>query len=337
MIRIILLMSLLLIGCDAKAFCIPDSEVCVEGAETRNINGHNVHKSCWRWTAEYTCDGVTAVAEPHCQDLINEGCSPISQVCDEDSCTQTYECGVGVSTTQQGSGCDNQSMSVGSLDYDTGYTANNDFGLAASNMAAVEDAVTGMLIDEASCSEQPPGSGVVVCIEPLAIFQGKGLGCRKDSVNFRNCCKLGGWGTDAGLTMCNAEEHELGYARQADLTHYVGRYCSGDNAFGCYERTHVYCKFNSEIGRIIQVQGRAQLGMGWGSAKNPDCDGFTETELVSINFDLIDFSGYFGNAFADAGTTPTAAEMESIVNSFINKLQTVGCSQFDTGCVENLP
>ncbi len=34
---------------------------------------------------------------------------------------------------------------------------------------------------------------------------------------------------------------------------------------------------------------------------------------------------------------PDNSEMESIVSSFINKLQIADCSQFDTGCVENLP
>ena len=334
MIRFIVLslLSILILPNEVLAFCVKNSEVCVEGPQTRTINNYDVYRSCWKWTASFTCDGVDAVPETHCQDLIDQGCSPLSQVCDADSCTQTYECNVGTSTTQQGSGCDNQSMAVGSLSYDTGYQANTDIGLAASNLAAVESAVTGMIANDMSSSEEPPGSGVMVCIEPILVFQGKGLGCRKDSIGFRNCCKLGGWGTDAGLTMCNAEEHELGYARQADLTHYVGKYCSGDNLFGCYEHTHVYCKFNSKIGRIIQEQGRLQLGIGWGSAKVPNCTALTPEQLAQLNFELIDFSEYFGDAFANMGSPPNGAEMQSMIDAYINGLTATTCSQFDPDC-----
>jgi len=317
----------------AIAFCIEDSVTCVEGAETRLINGHPVTQDCWRYTSQYTCDGTTAIADAHCQELVDQGCSPLSQVCDEDSCVQTYECITGTTQTQQGVGCDSQSVTVGGLDFDSGYQANTDFGLAAANMAAIESAVTGMIKNDASCFESPPGSGEYVCADPISIFSGQDRMCRKDSLGFNQCCNLSGWGTDLGLNQCNADEYALGYARQDGRTHYVGRYCRHSNIFGCYAHGYVYCEFTSKIGRIIQEQGRAQLGIGWGSPTAPNCRGLSEVELATVNFDLIDFSEYFGDAFADMTNPPTNSQMESIVNSYINRLQNAGCSQFDTGCV----
>ena len=79
----------------------------------------------------------------------------------------------------------------------------------------------------------------------------------------------------------------------------VGTYCSQsiDLVFTtvCVENTTSYCCFSSKLVRIIQEQGRPQLGIGWGTPKNPDCRGFTPEELQQINFEKIDFSEYYSD------------------------------------------
>ncbi len=319
------------------AACVKNTEVCAEGPETRNINGHDVYQDCWRYTSEYTCDASTATPDSHCQELVDKGCSPISQTCDIDSCVQMYECNTGTTVVQEGAGCENQNIAIDGLNYDTGYSPSTDLGKAASNMAAVESAVTGMIINELSCAENPPGSGNISCAEDISIFSGKDLACRKDVFGFNMCCNLSGWGTDAGLSQCNAEEHDLGYARNQHRAHYIGDYCSIDSLLGCIERKYVYCSFTSKIGRIIQEQGRPQLGIGWGSPTIPNCQGFTDTELSSINFDLIDFSEYFSDVFANMTDPPSGAQMQSVIDSYVNKIQSSGCSPLDTGCIAAAP
>ncbi len=317
------------------AVCTHDSEICAEGPETRTINGLAVYRDCWRHQSAYTCAGTTAVEDAYCQELRDRGCIAVGQTCNADGCTLEYQCQSGGSTVQTGQGCESQTVSMGSVTYDTGYSANTDFGVAAANASAIEDAVTGMISNDLSCYEDPPGSGSYTCIDDIAIFSGNGKSCRKDSFGFNKCCSLGGWGVDAGFNVCSAEEHELGYAREALRTHYIGRYCSHSNVFGCFAHAYVYCVFNSKIGRIIQEQGRVQLGIGWGSPQAPNCRGLTEVEIASINFDLIDFSEYFGDVFAEIGATPSNTDMQSIVDGYINRLQSAGCSQIgDQGCVQ---
>jgi conjugal transfer mating pair stabilization protein TraN len=46
---------------------------------------------------------------------------------------------------------------------------------------------------------------------------------------------------------------------------------------------------------MVEEQGRAQLGMGWGSADNPECRGFTTDELQRLNFASMDFSEWYTN------------------------------------------
>ena len=317
----------------AHALCVKNTEVCVEGPETRIISGESIYRDCWRFDANYICDGTVAVPDSHCQELINQGCSPLGQTCDADSCIQTYECVTGTSVTQTGEGCETQSVAIDGIDFDTGYQANTDFGVAASSMAAMESAVTGMIKNDLSCAESPSGSGNYVCAEPILIFNGEDMQCRKDSLGFNKCCNLSGWGVDTGLNVCNEEENVLGYARQANRTHYIGRYCTHSNVFGCYAHAYMYCVFTSEIGRIVQEQGRSQLGIGWGSATSPNCAGFTDEQLANIDFSLIDFSEYFDSAFADMTDPPSNEDMDAIVNTYINTLQNAGCSQFEQGCV----
>jgi len=49
------------------------------------------------------------------------------------------------------------------------------------------------------------------------------------------------------------------------------------------------------LSRIINEQGRSQVGRGWGDAKNPQCGGFTIAELQSLRFDVMDFSEFYAS------------------------------------------
>ena len=40
---------------EKSELCEFAEEVCTEGAETRNINGKDIHKDCWKWEKKYIC------------------------------------------------------------------------------------------------------------------------------------------------------------------------------------------------------------------------------------------------------------------------------------------
>lgn len=94
------------------------------------------------------------------------------------------------------------------------------------------------------------------------------------------------------LLSCEQGEQILSMKRGENLCYQIGSYCS-KKVFGvCLERKRSYCCYNSRLGRIINEQGRAQIRKGWGSAKNPDCSGFTQQEFASINFAALDLSEF---------------------------------------------
>ena len=117
--------------------------------------------------------------------------------------------------------------------------------------------------------------------------------------------------------------------REQGQCFYVGRYCSEDTIFGCLAKTSTFCCFRSKLGRIIHEQGRPQIGMGWGGAENPECQGFTAPQLAALDFSIIDFSEYFADAFANVTGGPDNATMESIIDAYITTLSGSSCSQFD--------
>jgi hypothetical protein len=89
---------------------------------------------------------------------------------------------------------------------------------------------------------------------------------------------------------CSQKELQLGAERELQKTHYLGTYCSQDTFFGCIEEKKSYCVFNAPLPRIIQQQVRPQLGMSWGSAESPNCEGIPVRDLNRVNWNEVDLS-----------------------------------------------
>jgi conjugal transfer mating pair stabilization protein TraN len=47
------------------------------------------------------------------------------------------------------------------------------------------------------------------------------------------------------------------------------------------------------LARILNEQGRAQLGRSWGGAESPDCSGFTVAQLQSLDFSRMDLTEFY--------------------------------------------
>ena len=127
-----------------------------------------------------------------------------------------------------------------------------------------------------------------------------------------NCC------TDQNyITQCSQSEQQTYQKRTAGKCHQVGDYCSRKTIFGlCLEKTKTHCCFSSLLARVVQEQGRGQLGMGFGDPKAPSCDGFSPTQLTALNWGAFDLSEFYaqinptplpqGTAVGDAQTAQPA-------------------------------
>ena len=123
----------------------------------------------------------------------------------------------------------------------------------------------------------------------LRFFKGARRACTIKWFGLANCCTNSG--ALVGLAGCSAEEIELAEERNAGNTRYLGKYCAKRTFFGvCIRRARAWCVFGSKLGRILQEQGRSQLGVGWS-----DCRGLTVAEVERIDFGRLDLSEFTEN------------------------------------------
>ena len=266
-------------GCsqqEAAKICRRTGETCVEGAETRTIGGLPVHKDCWKWKRTYACDAGTRIstcdalaAEPRC---VRRGAVCLSPG-PNGGCAHretSYLCGAAAAAPSTTLACGKQTYCLNGDCEELSYEPSADLPMAAAWIRVLFQAA-----EDFDAPDQ--------------IFKGTAETCTVNPMSFNNCCADSGWGQDIGLAQCDEEERALIEKVKAKLVVHVGTYCEHKTVLGvCLAKTRAYCAFRSRIGRLIQQQGRPQLGLSWGPAESPDCAGLTPEQLQQIDFSAID-------------------------------------------------
>ena len=110
------------------------------------------------------------------------------------------------------------------------------------------------------------------------------------------------------MMKCEQEEQLLGMKRGQGLCQQVGSWCDSKVLGVCVTKKQGWCCFPSKLGRIVNEQGRAQIGKSWGDPKSPDCSGFTLDELKLLRFDLMDLSEFISDIVPPSKTTSYAQD-----------------------------
>lgn len=284
---------------------------CVLGPMLRKVRGSPIYRSCWEWKEEYSAfKSPVYTREALCRSLASNGCVQVAARCEDQQptfCTKqrlTYSCpyqDAARHVTLCGDVLQCQDGPDGNCAEEFKQQFNKD------NTEDFKQAATGLSIASEIIKNLDKDDGQA--------FKGYSRRCGNTSFGASNCCNSSGWAHDLGLAKCNAGEKELGLARESSKAAYVGSYKSG----GVIDRRNyeVYCIFPSKLARIIVEQGRRQKGLSFGSARSPDCRGFTLQELEELNFDAMDFSEFYSDvmAKAKAGSTPTSGEAISDIHS----------------------
>lgn len=291
-------------------FCNLVSYVCTEPAETRNINGLDVYRECWHYDAVYECGGGPALVDD-CQLLRNQGCSQVGSTCEttlaNGSCEmylQTYSCQT-ASTQSTVVSCTGDMFCASGDCANQSYMQNTDFIQAYGGLAGLFQA--GREFDSTA----------------FAIFRGQDMRCDINiGGNIYNCCNFDG--ILNGLLSCDQEEEMLAQAtKPQNRTIYVGEYCSSEieiaGASWCIKRTRTYCVYGSLLARIIQQQGKPQLGLGFGTPENPDCSALSVDQFSSLDFNRIDFSEFTSQFAMPAGSaTETMQRLQTKIDQGAN-------------------
>lgn len=88
---------------------------------------------------------------------------------------------------------------------------------------------------------------------------------------------------------CTQAEVDLAKAKVDNLCHYIGNYCSTEVkvfgvVVGCLETTQSYCCYNGLLAKAVEEGAHIQLGISWGTPKNPACGGLNAAQLTSLDF-----------------------------------------------------
>lgn len=257
-----------------QGLCAYDSKNCTQGKQTRFIEGVPITRDCWEETYTYSC---AYPAKNDCGPLRARGCAQISSHCKQkvgNTCvvySQSYQC--------------KGNATPGSTDSITG--GETPFCLDGNCREQSWETNDEMMATLAQLRIMKEMQGH---IKNGTIFKGEDKRCSKCIVSFKDCCGSGkGWGKNLRLTDCSPDERLLREKRNAGLCHYVGTYCAEKIPLvGCIKKKSTYCCFGSKLLKAFHVQGRPQLGLGWGSAQEPLCRGFTVEELQRIDFSKLD-------------------------------------------------
>ena len=296
--------------------CTEPVETCVDASPTtREVGGVPVTRSCWAWERSYQCAKLTSAND--CGELeAKPNCHLDHEICLDEACqtkSRVFQC-----TTPAGPASGETYACSGDIYCLNGdctqvkREASPDFAQALTAIHAMGDA-TGQF-DENS----------------LELFGGTAEGCHKPLFGLINCCAgkstgliaaasvaaalAAGPGSAlfAGLVtplltqfLCSSEEKLLDVKDRMGQCHYIGEYCSQKLLFVCGSIRKNYCCYESKLARLIQEQGRVQLGKGWGSAKSPSCSGFTVEEFSRLDLSKMDFSEIYAD-FTSAVSVPAS-------------------------------
>lgn len=97
------------------------------------------------------------------------------------------------------------------------------------------------------------------------------------------------------VTACTQDEMMFEMHKGANLVVYLKEECSSKILGACVEHKESYCSFNSVLAKLINVQGKAQLGLNFA-----DCSGLTVSQVSSLNFSNIDLSEFTGQILDQA-------------------------------------
>ncbi|PKP94612.1 MAG: conjugal transfer protein TraN [Alphaproteobacteria bacterium HGW-Alphaproteobacteria-16] len=306
----------------ADSQCTVQTEICVENDPvTRDIDGVSVSQGCWAWSRAYMCNSIGH--DDDCSDLAgNASCSHVRDEClDEESdggpCKVTeriYRCPVpgGDASTDQQYICG-----------DDVYCINGDCEpIVREASTEFKDALVALHALGQAGEEFNP--------DTLTVFSGERDTCHKPVFGLINCCagKVSGLltvgvglGALAGgptaiaalatpfltLFACSTQEKMLDIKDRMGFCHNVGSYCSSSFLGICKTRRTTYCCFESKLSRILQEQGRTQLGRPWGTPKNEQCRGFSIDEFARLDLSRMDFTEVYAE-FIDAARLPDEVE-----------------------------
>jgi len=272
--------------------CTDSVKTCISSG-TRTVDGFQVHRDCWEWAYIKTCSYPSkddcrnyshcyAVADLPC--LLRDSYGNCVNLQKEFSCKRWEPAVI------------NKEVARTALKEIEGKDKLVCKGVACIDGNCIDKSylTDGDMMDSVSKLYMVSQMKDAIDLN-FRIFGGFGDHCSKKAANYTNCCStsLKGWGANLGAG-CTKNEKDLIDKRQKNLCVYVGKENKQTMGVTTVVKHH-WCCFGSLFNKVIQVEGRKQLGINFGSGGKTDCRGLTLEEIMSLDFDKMDFSEFFAD------------------------------------------
>ena len=280
--------------CDAveeSAECLDPVIECVDhgdytdenGLFIREVDGYPISAECWGYERTYQC---TELGEYQSDCEVPDNCESQG-----DSCIGHAPSGECL-TTEHNYTCQNIITEVVTQGT-PGTCETGDTPKPASTPNQNIDALSALMgLAQADREYTAPSD--------VSIFEGTDKQCGRDVLGLKNCCKDAGVLLSLGIGTCSDQEIELAVQKEENRCVYVGSYCSKKAFFGaCLKKKQTYCCYEAEIGKIIAEAGRRQLGIEYGTPKEPNCAGFTVEQFQQLDLSDVDFSSVTASIMQD--------------------------------------
>lgn len=268
------------------------ASTCSVPGSTIYLGRTAVTRDCWGWTDSWQYEGQPIYQEDTmCQALRDQGCSPNGSVCNASSpsgwcqtATMNFKCPIVIpEKTMSVCGdtlvCPGGDCAAEAKPAPVNNTA--DFLQSASYLSMMQDMKSGF----------DPNA--------ITVWKGQFKTCAIDDIIGLNdkCCNSGsGFLNDIGVSDCSNDEKAISQAKKDERETLFRAYttCSQQVLGVCVKKVRHYdfCLWPSKLARIVQEQGKAQLGQPINSA----CAGFdldNPNELQMLDWSRIDLSEYY--------------------------------------------
>jgi len=319
----------------SKYSCSDIGKTCISSG-TREVDGLKVHRDCWEWSYVKSCNYPSkndcrlyshcyAVGDNDC--LLQDSLGNCVNMKREFSCksweivnveNETARMGFKEKPGKEGLVCKGIPCMDGHC-VDKSFETNGKMMDSLSKLYATKEM-------------KPDKDG------DFNLFQGATAGCSKKATGYSNCCRIGkvGWGSNIGAK-CTKDEITFMEQNQNNLCVYVGS--KKKKTAGVHTLTkHKHCCFGQILDKVIQVEGRKQLGKNFGTASSPDCRGLTLKEIQTIDWDKVDFGEFIQSIkvkFAGRYKTPTASDLKNTIESSIDGIEGFDSDLSNAGSVDS--
>ena len=284
--------------------CSLSSEVCTTKTGRKLIGSEWIHKNCWGKTRTYSC-AEKGESSNDCQ--VPDNCQKKTSIClSKDLSTgncqnweHNYVCRNTSAPSSIGGYCEEDIYCIDGDCVKTKRPQSKDFPEAISSLNLI-----GEVEKDFDTSN-------------LQVFPGTHAKCDKAIASLQNCCSNDGLLVKLGAN-CSHKDHSVARKRQNGLCHQIGTYCTKKTLFGiCLKKRKTFCCFNSTLAKTVHLQGRAQIGMGWGNAKFPNCSGYTIANFQKLDLSKLDLTDFYAEVISDFSGPNSTLVSEAIRNRLL--------------------